>query len=165
MSKFKYVTPYWRDSQTVFGEGIKTYTGTTFYIVNLKSFNNTVKLYFYDFKGNLIPEMSIEMIISGNAVLDLRLVDIISFKDPSYRLTSNLKTGSVRLYSDEPVVANGKMFNGKSTSKGGTEDLNIWSIDFKEVEFIPLKYGVAEPNPIPDKNFGEYMKKKYPFPK
>lgn len=33
MSAYNYVTSYWKDSQTVFGEGVKAFTGTTFFIL------------------------------------------------------------------------------------------------------------------------------------
>lgn len=31
---YKYVTPYWRDSHELYGEGISAYTGTYFYVLN-----------------------------------------------------------------------------------------------------------------------------------
>ena len=119
MSTYKYVTPYWRDSQTVFGEGVKAYTGTTFFILNHNNERADVAIHFYDLNGNLLTDM--EVVDVGACLmqfLDMRIVDIISFKDPNYRTMTNLRTGSMRIVSDVPLVTSGKMYNGKTTSNG-----------------------------------------------
>lgn len=162
MSNFKYVTPYWRDSQEILGEGIKAYTGTTFFILNYNSVRADIKIHFYDLDGNLNLDMEVGMLTPANSVLDMRIVDIISFKNPNYRVSSNLRTGSMRIISDVPLVISGKMYNGKTTSVG-TEDLNIWSIPFEEVKVEELDLGkIGGPIPIPDNGFGQYYKRKRP---
>lgn len=162
MSSFKYVTPYWRDSQDILGEGIKTYTGTTFFILNYNSVRAAIKIHFYDLEGNLNQDMEVDMLTPPNSVLDLRIVDIISSKNPNYRFSNNLKTGSMRIISDVPLVISGKMYNGRTTS-ASTEDLNIWSIPFEEVKVEELDLGkIGGPIPIPDNGFGQYYKRKRP---
>ena len=162
MSNYKYVTPYWRDSQTVFGEGIKAYTGTTFFILNYNNDRADIAIHFYDLNGNLLIDMEVAMLVPANSVLDMRIVDIISFKDPNYRATTNLRTGSMRIISDVPLVISGKMYDGKSTS-AGTEDLNVWSIPFEEVKVIPLELGkIGGEIPITDPSLKGYLGRRRP---
>ncbi|MEC4004017.1 hypothetical protein OX283_005075 [Flavobacterium sp. SUN052] len=162
MSTYKYVTPYWRDSQEILGEGIKAYTGTTFFILNYNNERADIKIHFYDLSGNLINDMEVAMLTPANSVLDMRIVDVISFKNPNYRFSNNLKTGSMRILCDVPLVVSGKMFNGKSTS-AGTEDLNVWSIPFEEVKFVPIDFEkIGGPIPIPDNSYKEYFGRKRP---
>lgn len=162
MSSFKYVTPYWRDSQEILGEGIKAYTGTTFFILNYNSVRADIKIHFYDLEGNLNQDMEVDMLTPPNSVLDLRIVDIISSKNPNYRFSNNLKTGSMRIISDVPLMISGKMYNGRSTSVS-TEDLNVWSIPFEEVKVEELDFGkIGGPIPFPNNGFGQYDKRKRP---
>jgi len=162
MSNFKYVTPYWRDSQDILGEGIKAYTGTTFFILNYNSVRADIKIHFYDLEGNLNQDMEVGMLTPANSVLDMRIVDIISFKNPNYRFSTNLKTGSMRIISDVPLVISGKMYNGKTTS-AGTEDLNVWSIPFEEVKIEEKILGrIDDPIPFPNNGFGQYNSRKRP---
>ncbi|MEO8234976.1 MAG: hypothetical protein ABI549_06140 [Flavobacterium sp.] len=163
MSTYKYVTPYWRDSQTVFGEGIKAYTGTTFFILNYNDSRANIAIHFYDLNGNLITDMEVAMLVPANSVLDMRIVDIISFKDPNYRVATNLRTGSMRIVSDVPLVTSGKMYNGKSTSDGVVEDLNVWSIPFEEVKVVPLElHRIGDEIPITDKSYKGYFDRRRP---
>jgi hypothetical protein len=163
MSTYKYVTPYWRDSQTVFGEGIKAYTGTTFFILNHNSERAAIKIHFYDLNGNLLTDMEVDMFVPANSVLDMRIVDIISFRDPNYRTTTGLRTGSMRIVSDVPLVTSGKMYNGKSTSDGVVEDLNVWSIPFEEVPFVKLELGkIGGEIPITDPSYKGYFNRRRP---
>lgn len=89
MSNYKYVTPYWSDSQEILGKGIKSYTGTTFFILNYNNVRADIKIHFYDFEGNLFLDMEMGMLTPPNSVLDKRIVDVISFKNPTYRVSSN----------------------------------------------------------------------------
>lgn len=163
MSAYKYVTPYWRDSQTVFGEGIKAYTGTTFFILNHNSVRADIAIHFYDLDGNLLTDMEVAMLVPANSVLDMRIVDIISLRDPNYRHITNLRTGSMRIISDVPLVTSGKMFNGRSTSDGTVEDLNVWSIPFEEVEVVKLELGrIGGEIPITDPSFKGYFGRRRP---
>ncbi len=162
MSSFKYVTPYWCDSQDVYGEGIKIYTGTTFCILNYNNVRADIKIHFYDEVGTIYSDMEIGMLTHANSVLSLRIIDIISEKNPSYRVSTNLRAGSLRIISDVPLVISGKMYNGKTTS-AGTEDLNVWSIPFEEVKVEELDFGkIGGPIPFPNNGFGQYDKRKRP---
>ncbi len=163
MSTYKYVTPYWRDSQTVFGEGVKAYTGTTFFILNHNNERAAIKIHFYDLNGNLLTDMEVDMFVPANSVLDMRIVDIISFRDPNYRTTTGLRTGSMRIVSDVPLVASGKMYNGRSTSDGTVEDLNVWSIPFEEVPFVKLELEkIGGEIPITDPSYKGYFNRRRP---
>lgn len=163
MSTYKYVTPYWRDSQTVFGEGVKAYTGTTFFILNHNNERADIAIHFYDLDGNLLTDMEVSMLVPPNAVLDMRIVDIISSKDPNYRFVTGLRTGSMRIVSDVPLVTSGKMFNGRSTSDGTVEDLNVWSIPFEEIPFAKLDLGrIGGEIPIPDNSYKGYFGRRRP---
>ncbi len=163
MSNYKYVTPYWRDSQTVFGEGVKAYTGTTFFILNHNDVRADIAIHFYDLDGNLLTNMEVSMLVPANAVLDMRIVDIISSKDPNYRVTTGLRTGSMRIVSDVPVVISGKMYNGRVTSDREVEDLNVWSIPFEEISYVKLDLGkIGGEIPIPDNGFKGYFGRRRP---
>lgn len=159
MSNYKYATPYWRDSQQVYGEGIKAYTGTTFFILNFNDVKADISIHFYDLNGGLYNDMEVSMQVPANSVLDLRVVDIIAFKNPNYRLTSNLRTGSLRIVSDLPLLTSGRMYNGVSSSKG-TEDKNIWSIPFEEIKVPDLDLQRIGRKPVIDNDWTQYFNRR-----
>lgn len=170
MASYKYVTPYWRDSQQIFGEGVKAYTGTTFFILNYNNERAQVKIHFFDLSGTLLTDMEVDMLVPAKAVLDMRVVDIIASKDPNYRVNTNLRTGSMKIVCDVPLVISGKMYNGVTDSRGDTEDKNVWSIPFEEIKLESPELPVYDPNkpPIPDgTDFGNYFNRRRvgPFPK
>lgn len=172
MTSYKYVTPYWRDSQQIFGEGVKAYTGTTFFILNYNNETAHIRIHFFDLEGNLLTDMEVDMFTPAKSVLDMRVVDIIAHKDPNYRTSTNLRTGSMKVVCDVPLVISGKMFNGVTDSRGNTEDKNVWSIPFEEVQLPDVKLERLDPNqPIIDPtvppDFGNYYKRRRvgPFPK
>jgi hypothetical protein len=162
MTNFKYATPYWRSSHEIYGEGVKSYTDTTLYILNYNEYRAIVKLYFYDLRGNYIPEIYIEMQLPGRATLDIRIQDYITQKYPNYINTSYLMNGSLKIVSDKPLVISGKMFNGITDSSRDSEDKNVWSIPFEEIELPDVKLERFDPNqpiPTPNPNFPR------PFPR
>lgn len=61
----------------------KAYTGTTFFILNYNNVRADIKIHFYDLEGNLNQDMEVDMLTPPNSVLDLRIVDIISSKNPN----------------------------------------------------------------------------------
>ncbi|MES2864614.1 MAG: hypothetical protein V4666_10885 [Bacteroidota bacterium] len=163
MNTYKYVTPYWRDSQAILGEGVKAYTGTTFYILNHNDERAKIAIHFYDLKGNLLIDMEVGILLPSNVVLDMRIGDIIDSKNPSYKTMTNSRTGSMRIVSDVPLVTSGKMYNGKITSDGENEELNVWSIPFEEIPFAKLDLGrIGGEIPIPDNSFKEYFGRRRP---
>lgn len=163
MSKYKYVTPYWKDSQTVFDEGIKAYTGTNFYILNHNNVRAVIAIHFYDKGGNLLTDMEVAMQSHPNSVLDMRIVDIISSKDPSYQTMTNSRSGSMLIVSDVPLVISGKMYNGERTSDGHTEDFNVWSIPFEEIPFEKLELGkIGGEIPVSDNSLKGYLGRRRP---
>lgn len=169
MANYKYVTPYWRDSHEIFGEGVSAYTGTTFYILNYNNERAHIRIHFFDLSGNLLTDMEVDILTPPKSVLDMRIVDIIAMHDPSYRTTSNLRTGSMKIVSDVPLVISGKMYNGTSGSNG-TKDDNVWSIPFEEVQLPDAKLEQIDPNgPIIDPkippDFGNYFNRRKIFPK
>lgn len=156
---YKYVTPYWRDSHEVYGQGISAYTGTTFFALNPNFTKANIRIHFYDLKGNLFPDMEVDMIMPENSVLDMRIVDIIAFKDPNWRVTTNLRTGWLKVICDVPLVISGKMYSGRSTSIG-TKDETVWSIPFEEVKISEVDYETIRKTPtIPNKDWSEFFKK------
>lgn len=159
MSTFKYVTAYWRDSHEVYGQGISAYTGTTFFVLNPNAVRAEIKIHFHDLKGNLYPDMEVNMILPENSVLDMRIVDIIAFKNPAYRTTTNLRTGWLKVISDVPLAISGKMYSGRSTALG-TNDENVWSIPFEEIKVVEIDLEEIRRTPtIPNNEIGEYFKK------
>jgi hypothetical protein len=158
--EFNYVTPYWRDSHEFFGEGINSYTGTYFFILNPNNERAYVKIFFYNLEGSEFKDMQIEQILPENHVLDFRIVDIIAFKDPSYRIEKNLRTGWLKIVSDVPLNISGKITSGDVNSKGARIE-DSWSIPFQQLTAIVLDGGAPKPfRPRPLSDFEEYMKKK-----
>lgn len=169
MASYKYVTPYWRDSHEIFGEGFSAYTGTTFYILNYNDQQARIRIHFFDLNGSLLSDMEVDMLTPPKSVLGMRIVDIIALHEPGYRTTSNLRTGSMKIVCDVPLVISGKMYSGTSGSNG-TKDENVWSIPFEEVQLPEVKLEQLDPSePIIDpKNppdFGSYFNRRKIFPK
>lgn len=158
--EFNYVTPYWRDSHDLFGEGISSYTGTYMFILNPNNERAYVKVFFYDLDGNEFKDMQVEQILPEFHVFDFRIVDIIAFKDPSYRTTNNLRTGWIKIVSDVPLNISGKITSGDVNSKGARIE-DSWSIPFQTLATFSIDSGVPKPiRPRLDKSLEEYLKNK-----
>ena len=158
--EFNYVTPYWRDSHEFFGEGINAYTGTYIFILNPNNERAYLKVFFYDLDGTEFKDMQVEEILPEFHVFDFRIVDIIAFKDPSYRITKNLRTGWVKIVSDVPLNISGRITSGDVNSKGARIE-DSWSIPFQQLTSIALDGGTPKPfRPRPLSDFEEYLKKK-----
>lgn len=157
---FKYVTPYWTDSHTLYGEGISLYTGTYFFLLNANDSRANVQIFFYDLEGNEFVDMQIDMILPENHVLDFRIIDIISFNNPDYRTTSNLRTGWLKVICDVPLNISGKIVSGNVNSKGARVE-DSWSIPFQQLTTTTFESGAPKPiRPRSISDFEEYLKRK-----
>lgn len=165
MSKYKYVTPYWRDSMDLYEDGIALYTGTVIYILNYGKNPGTVNVHFYDQYGTLLTNMFTSQILPARSFLDLRLLDVIAAHEPSYTATSHIRQGSMKVTCEEPLVISGKMYNDRKTLQG-TETLQAWSIPFEEVQLEDIqleRFDPKAPIPFPDKPIGDYSgRRRYP---
>ncbi|UGS23396.1 hypothetical protein [Flavobacterium channae] len=160
MSKYKYVTPYWKDSLGIFGEGHKAHTGTTFYVHNYNNTSARIVIHFYDLDGKLFSDMEVDLLTPPNSVLDMRIVDIISVKNPSYNVTEHSRNGSMHIFCDVPLVISGKMYKGR-TNSFGTQDENVWSIPFQEVKMEELNLGrIDDEIPINNPDFSNFFKRR-----
>lgn len=157
---FTYVTPYWRDSQTLYGEGISAYTGTYFFILNANSERANVQIFFYDLEGNEYTDMQVEMILPEYHVLDFRIIDIIAFRDVNYRNSSNLRTGWLKIICDFPLNISGKIVSGNVNSIGVRIE-DSWSIPFEQLTTTSLNPGAPQPfPPMPSKDFQNYLEER-----
>lgn len=158
--EFKYVTPYWRDSHEFFGDGISSHTGTYFFILNPNNERAYIKIFFYDLEGNEFTDMQIDQILLENHVLDFRIVDIIAFKDPSYRTTKNLRTGWLKIVCDVPLNSSGKIVAGDVNSTGVRVE-DSWSIPFQRIKASTLNTSAPKPvRPRLLSDFQKYLKNK-----
>ena len=163
--EFNYVTPYWRDSHELFGDGISSYTGTYFFILNPNNDRANVKIFFYNLEGVEYADMQVDGILPEFHVFDYRIVDIVAFRNPTYRTTNNLRTGWMKIVSDAPLNISGRITSGDVNSKGARIE-DSFSIPFQQLTSISLAGGAPKPiRPRPIGDFEEFIqsKKKRPL--
>lgn len=104
--------------------------------------------------------MQIEQILPENHVLDFRIIDIISFRNPAYRTTNNLRTGWLKVVCDLPLNISGKIVSGNVNSIGKREE-DSWSIPFQQINSTTLDSEIPKPiRPRKLSDFEEYLKRK-----